>query len=611
MQKNSALFKSVTIANHIYIVIISVCVVLGSILGYVQWNAEAFVVLGLVSFFGFGLWMMSKGWIHTSRLLLCLSLPVITVALSVFTKKLPGELVSETEYFDYRYVMLGTSLIPVIIFSMRERAFLFTSLGVYFIAFTGFDLVHEAFGVGFYQINHVSPSYGISQSVVLVIFCASASGLLILRHMSDQNQEQLDRQQAALLLANNIIEEQNKQLRIDNTSLESDLRKANSNLQQTNTELIKYNNELRQFSYSVSHNLRGPIASLQGLLQLIDHAAMSDENLQYLKMAEQSIKKLESTIDDLGKIIDIRNDIFRIRQKIYLDEEVESVRMILKNEIEENNVKFICDFSKAPFLYSVRPMVASILYNLVSNAIKYRSMERQPVVELTTDITEKHFILKVKDNGLGIDLKRHGADIFKLYKRFHPQMQGKGLGLYLIKMQAEVLGGSITVNSEVNNFSEFIVSMAIPDRVHEQILLEEPHARIFYDAVLNFTGVTWKGPLQGHQYRNTYERCFEFLSVYNTPNWISDITHQGDINIEDQHWMFTKVIPRAIKNGLRHIAVVSPATSSERVVQYRLGIELSITKLGAAIQFFDTIGQACEWIRLKNEGFLTKRKSSV
>jgi len=429
--------------------------------------------------------------------------------------------------------------------------------------------------------------------------------------MSDQNQEQLDRQQAELQLANNIIEEQNKQLRLDNTSLESDLRKANTNLQQTNTELIKYNNELRQFSYSVSHNLRGPIASLQGLLQLIDGAAMSTENQQYVQLIDQSIKKLETTIADLGKIIDIRNDIFRIRQKIYLDEEVESARMILRKEVEESNAKFICDFSKAPFLYSVRPMVASILYNLISNAIKYRSVERQPVLELSTDITEKHFILKVKDNGLGIDLKRYGGDIFKLYKRFHPQMQGKGLGLYLIKMQVEVLGGSIVVNSEVNNYSEFIVSIAIPDKVHEQVLSEEPYAKIFYDAVLNFTGVTWKGPLQSQQYRTTYDKCFEFLSVYNTPNWISDITNQGDINIEDQHWMFTHVIPRAIKNGLRHIAVVSPATNSERVLQYRLGIELSITKLGAAIQFFETIGQASEWIRLKNESLLTKRKSSV
>src|SRR6185295_6170881 len=122
-----------------------------------------------------------------------------------------------------------------------------------------------------------------------------------------------------------------------------------------------------------------------------------------------------------------------------------------------------------------------------------------------------HYVLTVKDNGLGIDLKRHRESLFLMYKRFHPNTEGKGLGLYLIKMQAEALNGRIEVSSEINKFTEFKAFIGVSKNLEDQVLLDEPFAKIFYDALLNSTGVTWRGPNSSGQFRITYVKGMEFM----------------------------------------------------------------------------------------------------
>jgi signal transduction histidine kinase len=86
---------------------------------------------------------------------------------------------------------------------------------------------------------------------------------------------------------------------------------------------------------------------------------------------------------------------------------------------------------------------------------KIRATDRQPVIEVTTYEDDKFYILEVKDNGLGLDIKQNQDSLFKLYKRFHFHTDGKGLGLYLVKLQCESLGGSIRVESEINRYAKF------------------------------------------------------------------------------------------------------------------------------------------------------------
>ena len=91
-----------------------------------------------------------------------------------------------------------------------------------------------------------------------------------------------------------------------------------------------------------------------------------------------------------------------------------------------------------------------------------------------------------------------------------------------------------------------------------QLLLDEPYAKIIFDATTNSTSVTWHGPVTSDEYRSVFSKAIEILSAYNTPNWVSDISHQGPVSKEDQIWMLTTILPAAAKNGLKRIATIEP-----------------------------------------------------
>ena len=109
-------------------------------------------------------------------------------------------------------------------------------------------------------------------------------------------------------------------------SVEGKISERTNELQSLNDELYKYNNELRQFSYTVSHNLRSPVARILGIIYLLKRESSPEEKDRLLDLLHQSAVDLDGLIHDLGKIIDIREEVYRIREKIYFDEEVEKVR---------------------------------------------------------------------------------------------------------------------------------------------------------------------------------------------------------------------------------------------------------------------------------------------
>jgi two-component sensor histidine kinase len=342
------------------------------------------------------------------------------------------------------------------------------------------------------------------------------------------------------------------------------------------------------------------------LISLIDSRNLNDANTEIYNYVKTSVNRLDHIVSDLGKIIDIRNDIYQIREKIDLQEEVNAITHVLKKEIDAYNVRIETDFSGCTEIFSVRPMVHSILYNLISNAIKYKAPDRRPEIKITANC-DSHYVIAVTDNGLGIDLENHKQNLFKLYKRFHYHTEGKGLGLYLVKLQAESLGGSVNVISEINKQTTFTVQLGQPSNVDQQSLFEQPHARIFFDAKLNSTGVVWSGPVSSEQYRTVFLKCLEFVKVYNTPNYIADLTKQGYISREDQQWMFAEIMPEAIQYGMKRIAAVVPPKSDPSVRVYYNAIKDSVTKLGVRQEFFESMVAAQTWLKLENEKALTVR----
>jgi hypothetical protein len=202
--------------------------------------------------------------------------------------------------------------------------------------------------------------------------------------------------------------------------------------------------------------------------------------------------------------------------------------------------------------------------------------------------------LEVSDNGLGMNMEQFSRNIFGLYKRFHTHTDGKGLGLYLVKLQIESLGGKVEVFSELNVGTKFVVSFPDTQDVEGQIVFESDFGSIFYNAHTNCAGIIWKTEVSSEQYRTLFKKCLDMVRLYHTPYWISDLSKQGIISPDDQKWMVTTIMPEAIRQGLRKIANVY--FEGQNNEDYRARIKETSIKLGAEIEFFTDRQKAEKWI---------------
>lgn len=258
------------------------------------------------------------------------------------------------------------------------------------------------------------------------------------------------------------IANKNEELKKYSENLEEQIQERTQQITQTNAELVKQNSQLEQFAFITAHNLRAPVARLLGLASILDTKNIQNPDNAFVveKMVFVSYE-LETVIKDLNVILEIKKGINEIVEKVKFSEKLSKVSAILQHQIAESNAKIEADFSEADDIQSVSPYLESIIYNLVSNAIKYRSSKRTPLIRLKTEIKADKILLTITDNGLGMNLSEHKTKIFGLYKRFHDHVEGKGLGLYLIKTQAESLGGGVTVESTLGEGTTFYVSLNI------------------------------------------------------------------------------------------------------------------------------------------------------
>lgn len=561
--------QSIMVTNRISAFAIVFVLVIGTMLGMRQWNAEPIFVLSLSLAFCLIPALIYWQYFNTARLLLCIVLPVIVVCMSVISKRIPGEEVTESEYFDYRYVLIAISIVPPIVFGFARKRLLAISIIPYFIAFVIFDPLHNLLNVGYYQIEHVLPSYNVSQWIATIMFCVIIAGVLILRRTSDEIQSKnqflltslnkvnllLKAQTVEIEKAHDKIKQQNEVLNSTNKKLESKVVVTNQELLEANVELIKHNNELQQFSYTVSHNLRGPVASILGLVNLMIAQEPKDVKDPIIIHLKKSAKILDSTISDLGMIIDIRNDIFKIRQLVIIHDILEEIITPFKKDIIERKIQVEYDLRTGE-LYTIKPMLVSILYNLFSNALKYSAVGRPSSIKISTSETRDEFQLEVSDNGIGIDLEIYAPDLFKLYKRFHTHTEGKGIGLYLVKQQVKSLGGKIEVASELDSFTRFTILLPKPSKVDHQVLLNEQYAEIYFDAPRNLIAVEWRRGVSGKEYCLVLNRCLEFMKEYSAAHWLMDTRKRGDIGPEEQNWLVEHLLPEAFKLGLKRLVVV-------------------------------------------------------
>lgn len=223
-------------------------------------------------------------------------------------------------------------------------------------------------------------------------------------------------------------------------------------------ESISQNKRLKNFAYIVSHNIRSQAANISGLIGCM--SATDDEVMkkEFYEMLKISSEKLEETISDLNEITTVQNDNQKSKQILSLHKEVETITKDLDTLILQSNTTIINNIPEDLKINVVPSYLESSLLNLVSNAIKYRSPDREPVIQFSSVRDKGKIELHVKDNGIGIDLNKNGEKIFGMYKTFLNSKESRGFGLYLTKNQIEAMGGSIDVESEKGKGSVFKIT---------------------------------------------------------------------------------------------------------------------------------------------------------
>lgn len=235
-------------------------------------------------------------------------------------------------------------------------------------------------------------------------------------------------------------------------------KKQEKEKEQLINELTQNNKDLRQFSYITSHNLRAPLSNLIGLLKLTEEIHIPNEEFkQIIDGFSKSTYMLNETISDLGKVVIIRDNPSIEKQDISLEESFSNVIEQINILVDSNNPKIIINNEKNLSIYSNKAYFESILLNLLTNSIKYKSIEREPTITISVFDHANFTELVFEDNGIGIDLRKYSNKLFGLYQRFHNYPESKGLGLYLVKSQIESMGGEIKVESEVNKGTKFII----------------------------------------------------------------------------------------------------------------------------------------------------------
>jgi PAS domain S-box-containing protein len=241
---------------------------------------------------------------------------------------------------------------------------------------------------------------------------------------------------------------------------------ANKNAQlereKMTADIIRRNQDLEQFTYIISHNLRAPVANIKGLTELLHHSDVPNSyDADALNALSSSVNQLDKVIIDLNHVLEVGKQINDKKEKIDLEQLIAEIKLEIKLIIEKNKVVLNCDFIQLNEVFTIRSYIYSIFQNLITNSIKYRRNNIDPVINIKTDLNGEVVVISVEDNGKGIDLARSGVHLFGLYKRFDFSVEGKGMGLFMVKKQVESLGGTIEVTSEIGKGTKFLMQLPV------------------------------------------------------------------------------------------------------------------------------------------------------
>jgi len=234
----------------------------------------------------------------------------------------------------------------------------------------------------------------------------------------------------------------------------TELKLTQLELDKTNKNLMNINADLDNFVHTASHDLLGPLANIELSIDVMNQLKVSDDPQlhKFLEIINTSIKRFRALVTELATIGKIENEM-SVMELVDLDSLIDDLRLSIENRINSTGTVITKDIGVAQIYFSKKNL-RSILYNLITNAIKFKSPDRSPVIIISTKAEQGYAVLTVKDNGIGIP-KNEFENIFKMYGRLHKNVEGQGIGLFLIRKIVDAAGGLVTVESEQGKGSTF------------------------------------------------------------------------------------------------------------------------------------------------------------
>ena len=230
-----------------------------------------------------------------------------------------------------------------------------------------------------------------------------------------------------------------------------------------NQRYEKLNLNYENIFYSVSHDLRSPLSNIEGLIQLLQGVPDkgSQDASSIIDVLFASVRNLRQTIEDITEIsAKIGGNGFEEEvEKVRLEKIIEDVQFALKDKIFETDAKITTEFNVPKIRFS-KKNIRSIIYNLLINAIKFKAPDRAPEVFIKTEKLNGYILLSVKDNGVGIPEDKQEV-IFSRYTRIRTDVEGTGVGLFIVKKMVEESGGKIEVGSSLGEGSTFKIYLKV------------------------------------------------------------------------------------------------------------------------------------------------------
>ncbi len=195
------------------------------------------------------------------------------------------------------------------------------------------------------------------------------------------------------------------------------------------------------------------------MVNLHEQTDVGDDKKEIFSHIRSISDSLKTTIDHLSEIVKIQTEIGKERKRLDFETTFKNVLSVLENDIERTKAAIEYNFSKCPDVNYIPAYLESIFQNLLTNSLKYSSSDRKPVIRCSSSREGTNIYLYFEDNGVGIDMERYGDSVFGMYKTFHQNPEAKGIGLFITRNQVEALGGTISIESKVNEGTKFTIKL--------------------------------------------------------------------------------------------------------------------------------------------------------